>query len=133
MVSCPYSMLMADSMGSPKWTADELMSSAKCYNCRQDIFNTWCPCIRQSCQINLHPEFTTRSRQIWFLIMQILKFTKTADKPNENDFKYDGEHQVEHEIYYPQHLNRKLDPNVPKHLQVATIVRRGNCHGIQCL
>ena len=118
-------MLLADTMGSEKWTVDELMSSVRCQNCLHDRFNTWAPCIRQSSQINLHPEFVSRPRQIWYLVIKLLKYIKPADKPNCPYYSYDGEHRVEHESYHPQHLNRQIKANVPKYLQTVTIVRRG--------
>lgn len=118
---------MPGTLASRLWTVDEIISSFRCLNCYADAFNTWAPCIRMSSQINCHPNLTSRCRQIWFLVFNFLKYLRHGPEFGDEDFEFQGEHDVTHHVYYPSMANqRKLQPQVPKHLQQATIISRGN-------
>ena len=126
MTACPYSALMPGSMESRKWTVNELVSSIKCFICKHDVINTWSPCSRQSASINCHPNFTSRTRQLWFILMQFLKYIKPSDSDIWATYAFEGEHEVEHEVYSPlSESRRKLNSEIPKGSQIATIIRRG--------
>ena len=129
LVSCPYTSLMPNTMASRPWTLDEIISSFKCFNCYQDSFNRWAPCVRQYSQINCHPNFTSRGRQIWFLVFNFLKYLRCGPLYGDEDYTYQGEHSVKHHVYFPSMADqRNITPNVPKHLQQSTIITKGKCH-----
>ena len=126
MVSCPYASLMPHTMISRSWTINELISSFQCYNCLQDIFNRWAPCLRQASQINCHPNLTSRCRQLWFILLNYVKFLKMKPEFDDDDFEFQGEHLVEHSTYIPSDADhRKMTDFIPKYLQQTTIIRRG--------
>ena len=126
MISCPYSALMPGTMDSRKWTIDELISNFRCYSCYGDILNSWAPCIRQSAQINTHPNLVSRPRQIWFLIFNFLKYIKGESQFGDEDIAFQGPHEVEHHRYNPYAADRReILKTIPKHLQCSTIVTRG--------
>ena len=126
MISCPYAALMPGSMESRKWTINELISSFRCYNCYSDSMNRWAPCVRQASQINTHPNLCSRSRQIWYLIMLFLKFVKGESDYGDEDYSFDGPHEIEHHIHNPNTADKRVfSDNVPKYLQQSTIIRRG--------
>ena len=117
---------MPQTMSSMKWTINEIIANFKCYNCIHDALNTWAPCLRQSAMINCHPNFTSRSRQLWFLMMNFLKYIKSEPEYDDEDFEFNGEHEIEVVRYKPTEKDqRKLFDCIPKHLQQLTIVRRG--------
>ena len=128
MTSCPYASIMAGTLDSRQWTVNELISSVKCYSCFHNVVNTWAPCIRRSAQVNLHPNLTSRCRQMWFLIMQLLKFCNSeAQFDTDEEFKFLGENSLQYHTYSPTDPNRrKLNPDIPKYYQIARIVSRGN-------
>ena len=127
MNSCPYASLMANTMDSRQWTVNEMISSLKCYSCFHNVVNTWAPCVRRSAQVNLHPSLTSRCRQIWFLVMQLLKYCNPiAQFDSDENFEFLGENTIQYHMYSPTDPDRrKLNPEIPKIYQTAKIVSRG--------
>ena len=126
MFSCPMAELMPQTMASRKWTVKELISNFQCVSCYQDKLNTWAPCIRLSSMVNTHPNLCSRTRQIWFIIFNFLKYLNCEPQFGDEDFKFKGEHSVEYH-QYNRHLpdRRRLLPMVPRYLQISSIIRRG--------
>ena len=117
---------MPGTLASRLWTVDEIISSFRCLNCYQDAYNRWAPCLRYSSQTNCHPNLTSRCRQIWFLVFNFLKYLRHGPEYGDEDFEYQGEHEVIHHPYYAAMPNqRNIQPQIPKHLQQATIISRG--------
>ena len=127
LISCPFATLMANTLDSRLWTASELTSSLRCYSCYHNVVNHWAPCIRRSSQINLHPSLTSRCRQMWFLIMQLLKFCETSpDFESDEEFKFLGENSLRYHTYRPTDADRRnLLPVIPRRLQTSKIVAKG--------
>ena len=127
MNTCPYATLMAGTLDSRLWTVNELIQSIRCYGCYHNIVNTWAPCIRRSSQINLHPNLTSRCRQMWYLTTQLLKYCnmETQFKCDET-FTFKGETALRYHEYSPSSTDRRdLLSNVPRRYQIAKIVARG--------
>ena len=127
LISCPFATLMANTMDSRLWTVNELTSSLRCYSCYHNMVNTWAPCIRRSAQINLHPSLTSRCRQMWFLIMQLLKYCDTSPHfESDETFEFLGENSVRYHTYRSTDADRRdLLSVVPKRFQTSKIVARG--------
>ena len=124
LISCPYATLMANTLSSTLWTADEIVSSMRCNSCFEHLINHWSPCIRKSSQINLHVELTSRSRQLWYLVMQFMKYVK-QDISYRGDVAYEflSEHPIVHHVY--SKTSRKTSSNLPLIFQDSKIVTRG--------
>lgn len=117
---------MPQSMSSRKWNINEIISSFQCFNCYHDQINNWAPCVRLSSQINTHPNLVSRSRQLWFIIINFLKFLRCGPEYGDDDFEFQGEHEVEHHAYHPNAAEkRKLILTTPKYLQKSTIISYG--------
>ena len=127
MISCPYASLMAGTLDSRQWTVNELISSLRCYSCYHNVVNTWAPCVRRSAQINLHPNLTSRCRQMWFLVMQLLKYCNIEAKfDSDENYAFTSETTLQYNTYRPSEAERRdLLSNVPKRLQTSKIVSRG--------
>ena len=128
LISCPYATLMANSKASVQWSIDDIVQSMKCQTCFMDAINHWAPCIRLSSQVNLHPSLTSRCRQMWFMIMQFIKFLPEDDYSFESDAKFTflGHNNVNTHRYMINSADRRrILHNMPKFLQNRTIVSRG--------
>ena len=156
MNTCPYATLMAGTLDSRQWTVNELVQSIRCYrkgindhvsnhfysnsmynalysqiylfhSCYHNVVNTWAPCIRRSAQINLHPNLTSRCRQMWYLVIQLLKYCNmTPQFATDETFTFKGETELHYHTYSPTSADRRdLLSNVPRRLQTANIVTRG--------
>ena len=109
-------------MDSKQWPLDQIIASMRCVNCYQDLLVDWATCIRRSAQCNLHPNFCSRERQMYYLVFHVVKYLKPAD----NVYPFQGDGEVQYHIYRPdQKDQRQLRSLLPKHLQKQTIVTRG--------
>ena len=68
----------------------------------------------------------SRSRQIWFLIFNFLKYIKGESQFGDEDITFQGPHEIEHHRYNPYAADRrKILKTIPKHLQCSTLITRG--------
>ena len=130
LISCPYATLMASTKASPQWSIDDIVQSMRCRSCYVDLINHWAPCQRLIAQINLHPELTSRCRQMWYLCMQFSKFMIPEDDilkfEGDAEFEFLGENTVKvHRYMINSADRRKILEYMPKHLQTKPIITRG--------
>ena len=126
LVSCPLSVLMPQTMNSPKWSLRELISSFNCYNCLSNSLSKWAPCLRQSAMVNCHPNLTSRCRQIWFIMLNFLKYIKSDPEFDDEDYKFNDENELEHHDFQPTAADKKRFADyMPKGLKWTRIVTRG--------
>ena len=83
--------------------------------------------MRKSAQTNLHPNICSRSRQIWYLVFNYLKYLKPGSRFSEDsEFVFQGEDSVVYHSYSPLNpKSRMIHDNVPKSIQSTTIIARG--------
>ena len=71
--------LLAPLMDDEIWSVDILMKNLACYTCNNEFYNDWQVCLRRSPMVNLHPEFTSRDRQCWFVALNTAKYFVCPD------------------------------------------------------
>ena len=122
LLSCPFMNLMHQTLDTTVWDADTIARSMACPTCNQETFNHWQVCIRMNAMLNLHPNYTSRERQCWFVAMLPLKFLVLPEN-------YDGPFFDFHGLHTPQYRSFKLNnPTLPIKAKTLTLLSYGMTH-----
>ena len=104
-----------------RWSLEELKRNSLCGICYIHELNDWNSCIRRSGLINLHPGHVSRPRQMFFLIIQILKFLPIPTDYTGPIFQFAG--NVPYGAVQIQ--DETLNPAVPTEIHNAQLI----CYG----
>ncbi len=111
--------LMAGLMDDNLWDVETLMNQLACYTCHNELYNTWQVCLRRSAAINLHPEYTSRARQCWFISMNTVKFFVVPEDYDGPIFDFNG-------FFCPQQRPMTLaNPKLPAKKRKSTLISYG--------
>ena len=72
------------------WDVEALMKHLACFTCNVEDFNDWQVCLRKSCMTNLHPEFTSRERQCWYIAVNTAKYYVLPSNYDGPVFNFNG-------------------------------------------
>ena len=104
-----------------QWPIGELKRNGLCGLCYVHELNDWNSCTRKSGLINLHPGLCSRPRQMWFLIMQILKYLPIPARYIGPVYRFVG-----NVPYGPIKIqDRTINPTIPREIHNAEII----CYG----
>ena len=56
------------------WDVEAILKHMACYTCNSEEYNDWQVCLRKSSMTNLHPEYTSRARQFWYIAVNTAKY-----------------------------------------------------------
>ena len=121
LTSCQFQHINNPTLDPNQWKESELMQNLVCTACRGEYRNLWHICTRKFSSINLHPEFTSRDRQHWYVSVQTLKFALVDKQYYGIRQHFLGPNEVRH-----QELIKK-NSMLPKHLQNKIFVAYGKC------
>ena len=79
-----------DSEASALWSLADLISDLKCLICNSEEFNNWFSCCRKNGLNNTHPGLVSRERQMWQMVMHIVKFMPIPHDYDGPWFKFKG-------------------------------------------
>lgn len=101
------------------WDATTLQRSLECYTCSIQVYNHWLVCVRKNSAVNLHPNYTSRNRQPWFVALLPVKYLIIPPEYVGFIFKFNG-------VFTPRILNViSQDPAVPIKLRESKAVLYG--------
>ena len=104
-----------------RWSAADIKRNSLCGLCFVHELNDWNSCVRRMGLINLHPGLCSRPRQMFYLIIQILKFLPIPEDYEGPVFRFQG--NVPYGAVELQDHTR--NPTIPTEIHNATIV----CYG----
>ena len=105
-----------------RWPLREIKRNSLCGLCYVHELNDWNSCIRRSGLVNLHPGNVSRPRQMFYLIIQILKYLRIPADYTGPVFRFIG-----NVPFGPQSLqDPEINPAVPKEIQNAELI----CYGM---
>ena len=87
--------VIAGLMDDEIWDVETLLKQLDCYTCNTEMYNTWQVCLRRSSSTNLHPEFTSRERQCWFISINTAKYFVVPAEYDGPIFDFNG-------LFFPQ-------------------------------
>ena len=101
------------------WDSTTLRRALECYTCSIQVYNHWLVCIRKCSAVNLHPSYTSRRRQWWFVAMLPVKYLIIPPDYLGSVFKFEG-------VFSPRILNMTSnDPAVPIKLRDTKAILYG--------
>ena len=118
-LACTFLHLHHPTLDPCLWTLDELKNSLVCNTCLLELNNWWHVCLRRSCAINLHPEYLSRGRQMFFMVIQILKYLPVPTSYYGPIIHFKGPHKP---IVQD---NPRSNSGLPKYLQPKKLIRCG--------
>ena len=120
--------LLSSTIAPPKepskiWSIATLKQNILCGICYVQGINHWNSCQRRMAIINLHPGYSSRPRQIWFIVMQILKYLPPNENYRSPRTKFLGNVTFGALV----HQDNSRNPKVPAHIHNAKFVSYGKC------
>ena len=121
--------LMSANIAPPRspahtWSMDTVKQNLRCGICYVNDINHWNSCQRRMAIINLHPGFSSRPRQLWFIIMQIIKYLPIPETYRAPKPRFRG--NVRFRAFIRQDQTR--NPNIPTHIHNAKLVVYGKLY-----
>ena len=102
-----------------EWSVETIQNALECFTCRDQAYNHWLVCVRKFASINLHPEYTSRLRQVWFIAMQPIKYLIIPDRYSGPIFEFGG-------TFAPISRNiTSRDPTLPRHSRTSNVITYG--------
>ena len=119
MIACSFLHMMHPTLDPSLWTLDEILNGLLCNSCNIEVRNWWHVCRRRGSAINLHPEYLSRCRQGFYIVIQTIKFLPIPKDYYGPIYKFRGPH-------VPQVIdNPRNGLGVPKYLQPKKMIRYG--------
>ena len=102
-----------------EWDVETLQRALECFTCSTHAYNAWLICTRKYAEVNLHPEYTSRMRQFWFIAMLPLKYLILPPEYVGLVVKFLG-------VFSPRILEMtSKDPAVPIKLRKSKVIAYG--------
>ena len=102
-----------------KWDHDQLMRNTICSFCNREHFNNWFSCNRRSSMVNLHPGLLSLSRQHFFLVKIVAKYSYDNYKAAKMVFSGHPGATTTKQTYTIPFVE------LPKHMQQRTYITHG--------
>ena len=106
-----------------RWSIGEIKRNSLCGLCFVHELNDWNSCVRRMGLVNLHPGLCSRPRQMFYLIIQILKYLPIPADYDGPRFRFIGNVPFGAVELQDQTIN----PNMPREIHNAIII----CYGKQ--
>ena len=105
-----------------QWSVAAIKRNMLCGICLVQDMNNWNSCLRRSAIINCHMGFCSRARQMWFLIMQVIKYL-----PIPKDIKFWPTTKFDGSVPFGPTIvqDKTRNPTLPTTVHNAEIVTYG--------
>ena len=102
-----------------EWNIETIQRALECFTCHTQAYNHWQVCVRKFAMVNLHPEYTSRDRQVWYVAMLPVKFLILPSGYSGPIFEFGGN-------FTPQEREMEsADPAVPRLSRTSKVITYG--------
>ena len=119
MASCPFMDLVQPLLDDSEWDIKTIQKTLECFTCHTQAYNHWQVCVRKFAMVNLHPEYVSRVRQVWYVAMLPVKFMILPDGYSGPVFDFGG-------LFTPKVREMETaDPTVPRQERISKVITYG--------